>query len=74
MSAVRTNDQRCAGRREREMVCSDCARMFILTEASWKSAERHPCPHCKSRDTTPMLAEYHDAYPVLIHGRDGGYI
>lgn len=60
---VRTNDQRCAGRKDREMVCSDCARRFVLSESSWKSAEAKKCPRCGSSDTTPMLAEYHDAEP-----------
>jgi DNA-directed RNA polymerase subunit RPC12/RpoP len=41
---------------EKEMVCSRCFRAFLLaSKTTWLSGERMPCPHCGSRDTTPML-------------------
>lgn len=61
--SILSNDNRCAGRKDREMVCSGCATRFVLSESSWKSAEAKRCPRCGSSETTPMLAEYRNAEP-----------
>jgi rRNA maturation endonuclease Nob1 len=62
------------GPSEKDMVCCVCYRFFNVNESSWAAAERKKCPHCGSRDTTPILGEYYDAVPVLVRGPDGGYI
>ena len=36
------------------MVCGDCYRAFLF-HGSWLSAERAKCPHCGSKETTPIL-------------------
>jgi len=40
----------------KEFVCNGCFRAFVVRcKTSWLSAEKMPCPFCKSRDTSPML-------------------
>jgi len=40
----------------KEMVCSSCFRAFVLApKTTWLSGERMPCPHCGSKETSPML-------------------
>jgi hypothetical protein len=55
------------------MVCCVCYRFFIVETRTWQEAERKPCPYCHSRETTPMLGEYHNAVPVLVSDGKGGY-
>lgn len=41
---------------EKEFVCSSCYRAFLLPpKTTWLSGERMRCPHCGSKETTPML-------------------
>lgn len=41
----------------KEMVCSRCFKAFMLApKTTWLSGERAPCPHCGSKDTSPMLS------------------
>lgn len=41
----------------KEMVCSRCYKAFLLApKTTWLSGERARCPHCGSKDTTPMLS------------------
>ena len=72
---TRSGGKQTAGPSDRDMVCCNCYRFYVLTESSWKSAENKPCPHCGSRDTTPMLCEYTaGSYPILIEDGKGGYL
>jgi len=71
---VTTGGKMTRGPSEKDMVCSDCGRMFVVTESSWAAAERKPCPYCGGHETTPMLGKYEGAEPVLVKGKDGGYI
>lgn len=71
---IKIGGKRTAGPSDKDMVCCNCYRFFVLNESSWAAAERKKCPHCGSADTTPMLGEYHDAVPVLITDGKGGYI
>jgi len=59
---VRSNDRLTRGTTDRDMVCCVCYHFFTPYEASWKSAERVPCPVCGSRDTTPLLENYVSGY------------
>lgn len=40
----------------KEFVCSRCYQAFLLPpKTTWLSGERMKCPHCGSKETTPML-------------------
>lgn len=42
---------------EKEFICSTCMRAFLLApKTTWLSGERMRCPHCGSKDTSPMLS------------------
>lgn len=62
------------GASEKDMVCCVCYRFYQLTESRWTSAEKKPCPHCGSFETTPMLGKYEGAVPVLVRDGKGGFI
>ena len=40
---------------DRLMVCGDCYQSFQASSVSWHDAEHQACPHCGSRETTPLL-------------------
>lgn len=71
---LKTGGKQTAGPSLKDMVCGSCYRFFQLSESSWAACERKPCPHCGSRQTTPMLCEFENAEPVFVKGDDGGYI
>jgi hypothetical protein len=71
---MKSGGKQTAGPSDKDMVCCNCYRFFILTESSWTAAERKACPHCGSHETTPMLGEYYDAVPVIVPDGKGGYL
>ena len=71
---IRTGGKRTAGPSEKDMVCGNCCRFYILTESSWAAAERIPCPYCGSHDVTPMLCEFDHSTPVFVKDKVGGFI
>lgn len=72
-SVLHTGGRETRGPSPRDMVCCVCYRFFIVETRTWQEAERKPCPYCHSRETTPMLGEYHNAVPVLVSDGKGGY-
>jgi Zn finger protein HypA/HybF involved in hydrogenase expression len=42
---------------EKLMVCNNCFRGYTAFSKSWLSAEKEPCPHCHSTNTTPVLEQ-----------------
>jgi hypothetical protein len=64
---------RSAGPTDKDMVCGNCYRFFVLTESSWAAAERKRCPFCGSFDTTPILGEYFGSVPMLVSDGRGGF-
>jgi DNA-directed RNA polymerase subunit RPC12/RpoP len=71
---LKTGGKETRGPSEKDMVCGNCYRFFVLTESSWAAAERKACPHCGSKETTPMLCEFDNGAPVFVKDEKGGFI
>lgn len=73
MPTLHSGGRQTAGPSERDMVCCNCYRFFVVRTRTWAEAEQKPCPYCHSHETTAMLGEYHNAEPVFVSDGRGGF-